>query len=489
MMQGDSGVVGLNQLLRGGYLRNRMYLIVGTHGTGKTTLCSHFVEAGLDAGETALFVHGEESASELRENAAQFGIDIAGAEFLDLGPDSAFFEKDETYDLVDASEVEGKRYTEQIREAITEIDPDRLVIDPITQLRYIEASDYHYRKRVLSLIRFLKEHEITVLGTTSVSDTHSTASEILSISDGVVRLSRSETGRRIEVEKNRGRGQQSGTHGVEIRAHGVEVFPKLTPPESPAERRGLDPVATGVGELDSLTGGGFEHGTTTFISGPPGVGKTTVGAYFLFWAAQQGETAAVYLFEERIETFEKRCRAIGLPIDALRDDGRLKLTRIEPNAMSAEEFANIVRTDVVDGGVTTAMIDGFSGYTTSIQGEQDTLKRDLHALLRHLNELDVAVFMTEAVHQITGLTSATSRNISPLADNLLFLTYVELGGSLGRVIGMLKKRTGSFESGIREFEITDEGVQLGAPLDHLQGLLEGTPSTRGHRLESSDTEP
>ncbi|MFC7116694.1 ATPase domain-containing protein [Natronoarchaeum sp. GCM10025703] len=298
----STGVGGLDELLRGGFIQNRMYLVTGEPGTAKTTLAMHFLHEGLANDETVLYIHGEESAEELKTNAAQFGIDISAVEFLDLGPDSDFFTEDSSFDLVDSSNIDQERYTEVIHEAIEEIDPERVVIDPITQLRYLETSDYHYRKRILSFIRFLKKRGVTILATATLNKNQNASADIRSLSDGVVTLSRVADGRRIEVKKNRGIGQIEGDHGAEIRSNGLEVYPRIRP--EPSDREfDPTPVGSGIPELDEVVGGGSERGTVTFISGPTGVGKTTLATVYLAQAARQLGKSVIYLFEERIETF------------------------------------------------------------------------------------------------------------------------------------------------------------------------------------------
>ena len=360
---------------------------------------------------------------------------------MDLGPDSDFFTEDLSYNLVDPSAIEEEQQTRQIRDAIREIDPTRIVIDPITQLRYLEASEYHYRKRILSFMRFLKRRGITVLTTATSSASHTGETEIKSLSDGVIELSRVAGGWRIAVQKHRGVGQIDDDHAVEIRAQGIEIFPKVCPGETD---RSFDPepVSSGIAELDALVGGGFERGTVTIISGPPGVGKTTLATYFLANAAREVSTAVIYLFEERLETFMHRCKAIGIPVDELRDDGMLDVHVIEPQTFSAEEFAHHARAQVDENGAETVLIDGLGGYASAIKGRDKDLEHDLHTVTRYLVNREVTVFLTDAIHQITGLVSATSRQISPIADNLLFLSYVERQGNLRKVVGVLKKRAG-----------------------------------------------
>ncbi len=483
LSQVSSGILGLDELLRGGYLKGRMYLISGGAGTGKTTIGLHCLADGLENGETVLLIHGEESSTEVIENATQFGIDVAGAEFLDLGPDSSFFTENLSFDLVEPGAVEGERYTQAIHETVKEIDPSRVFLDPITQLRYIEPSEHQYRKRLLSFIRFLKEQAITVLATETTHGAESADAEARSVSDGVIELTRTADGRRIEVVKNRGLGQADGDHGLAIRSEGIEVFPRLF---LKANDSVFDPtpLQSGIEALDQLMSGGLERGTVTFITGPPGVGKTTTGAQYLTQAAETGTRSVVYLFEERIETFVHRCRSIGLPIDEIRANGLLSIVVIDPLTLSAEEFSHMVRREVEQEGSEIVMIDGFGGYTSSIQGENP--KRDLHALTRYLVNREASVLVTDSIHQITGISSATSANLSPLADNIMFLSYVESHGSLQKVIGVIKKRAGSFEHSLREFKITADGIQVGAPMTDHTGILNGTPRMQSKRAPEGD---
>ena len=469
-----SGIEGLDELLCGGFVRGRMYLVSGAPGTGKTTLGYHFLEAGLRNDETVLYIHGEESEAESLVNADQFGIDVSEASFLDLGPDPEFFTEDPSYDLVNAEDIEEERYTRTIRESIEEIQPTRVVLDPITQLKYIESSEHHYRKRLLSFIRFLKRRDITVVATATTDATGQSGTEVRSLSDGVVELVHTDQGRRITVQKHRGVGQVDGTHGLEIRSNGIEVFPRVVPQPNDAE---FDPVPlrSGVSGLDDLAGGGFERGTVTFVTGPPGVGKTTTGGLYLTQAAAEGRNSVIYLFEEREETFTHRCRSLGVPIDDIREAWLLTVRTVDPLSMSAEEFAHGVRDRVEDDDAELVMIDGFGGYTSAIQGTTDELKRDLHALTRYLSHNEVSTFVTDATHRITGIASATSTQISPIADNILFLSYVELEGSLRKVVGVLKKRAGRFEHTLREFEITADGVRIGDPMTGFSGIVRGQP--------------
>ena len=469
-----SGISGLDDLLCGGFVSGRLYLVHGQPGTGKTLLGMHFLEEGLERDETVLFIHGEESREEILANGAALGLDVSDAEFLDLGPDSEFFTEDYSYDLVDPSDIERDRYAKDIHEAIREIDPDRVVVDPITQFRYVEANEYQFRKRILSFMRFLKEREVTVVTTATPTAEQQYDTEIRSLSDGIIELTRGDGGRRVEVEKHRALGQMEGDHGMEIRDGGIEVYPRLVPDEDshPLES---NYVQFGIEELDDLIGGGFDRRTVTFISGPTGAGKTTTGTKLLVEAAENEHRSALYLFEEDLETFEYRSESIGMPVREMRNEGLLSVTEVEPRTLSAEEFSHAVKRQVEHQGADIVMIDGIDGYTTSIQGDEDELVRQLHALTRYLKNRGVTVLITNEISEITGITSATSTNISYVGDNIMFLSYVEMDGRLRKVVGVLKKRSGGFEHNLREFEITPEGIHVGEPLTGLYGILQGTP--------------
>lgn len=468
-----TGVGGLDEILNGGLVIGRLYLVVGRPGTGKTLLGMKFLETGLENDETVLFVHGEESEDEILANASSLGLDLSNAEFLDLGPDSDFFESDSTYDLVDTKVVESEHFIAEIRAAIEGINPDRVLLDPISQLQYIEPSEYQFRKRLISFMRFLKGRETTVIAT-KTDEPSRADDEVRSLSDGIVELERGVDGRRIAVPKHRGIGQQDGSHGLEIRSSGFEVYPSLVPEHNYRE---FDPEQTpsGIEALDTLLGGGLERGTATFISGPTGVGKTTTGTQFLSAAAERGANPVAYLFEESPKTYMHRSDALGVPISAQQERGALSIEAIEPLSMSAEEFAQRVITRIDTDDTDLIMIDGVDGYKVSMQGKADELGQKLHALLRYLKNRDVAVLLLDATDQVSGMPSASSANISYIADTIIYLNYVESDGELRKGIGVLKKRAGNFERSLREFTITPNGIDVGEPLTGVRGILEGIP--------------
>lgn len=226
-------------------------------------------------------------------------------------------------------------------------------------------------------------------------------------------------------------------------------------------------------ELDELLHGGLERGTVTLVTGPTGSGKTTLGLLFMKEAAGRGERSVVYTFEENVDSLLARSQAINIPVRAMVAHGMLEVIPIEPLRYTPDEFARLVRQEVEERHTRIVMLDSIAGYRLSMR--RADLVQHLHALCRYLNAMGVTTLLVNEVEKITGEFQATELGISYLADNIIFLRYLEVNGELRKAIGVLKKRLSDFEKTLREYEITRYGVKVGRPLTQLRGLLSGVP--------------
>lgn len=473
----SSGVDGLDEVLCGGFVKNRAYLVRGGPGTGKTILGLHFLAAGARAGERCLFITLAEPERQLRANAAALGLELERVSFLDLSPAPDFFAAAQSYDIFSPAEVELEPTTRRIVGEIEALKPQRVFLDAMTQFRYLAVQPFHFFKQALSFLRFLVAQGATVLFTSEGSPT-APDEDLQFMADGVLTLSLTEQGRSVNVSKFRGSGFRDGWHSLRLSEGGMTIYPRLLPERL---REEIEPelLSSGVAALDALLHGGIERGTVTIVSGPSGVGKTTLGLQLLKEAAGRDGHAVAYSFDESVEMILHRCDAIHLPARAMTEAGALSLQHIEPLRYSPAEFYRQVVRDIDAGGARTVMIDSIAGFRLSLRG--DDLVSDLHVLSRDLRTRGMTVFLIDEVESITGDFQATEAGLGYLADNIVFLRYLEVRGELRKAIGVLKKRLGDFEKTLREIEITAEGIHVGKPLTDLRGILTGTPEWRHER--------
>lgn len=464
------GVPGLDEILRGGLIPQRSYMVRGGPGSGKTILGMHFLTWAAKQGDAGLLITFGESETELRRNAGRMGFDTQGIAILDLSPDSSHFAQPQDYDIFPPSEVEREPITRRIREEVSARKPVRIFVDGLTQLRYVSPNAFQFRKEALAFLRFLVELGATVLFTSESNE--GPDEDLQFIADAVIELDFQHTRRQVGVVKFRGSDFRAGRHTLRLCDTGMVVFPRLLPDEF-AVPFTPEPIPFGVKELDDLTHGGLERGTITIITGPSGVGKSTLGMQFVTEAASRGERVVVYLFEEWRDSLVRRCSSIGIPAIELMDEGKLSIVHVEPLRYTADEFALMVREEVEQRGARIVMIDSVSGYSLSLQDED--LVAHLHALAKYLQNMGVAVVLVNEVESIVGNFRVTDVGVSYMADNIIFLRYLERRGEITKALGVLKKRLSDFEKTLRELTITAQGIKVGPKLSAMRGILGGSP--------------
>lgn len=470
----STGVPGGDDILNGGYLPETATLVRGAPGTGKSIFSLHFLAAGLEAGDTGLYINLGEPEDYVRDTASHFGFDIDALRFLNLSASGDEFQSEETYTLFESGAVETPSLVDNIRTEIREIDPDRVVVDPVTEFRYLAPDDHQFRSQILSLVNFLKTEGATVLLTSQTADSMPD-DDLQFLVDAVINLENDRDRRTIHVSKFRGSSARSGPHTLQITDEGMRVWSRLDPNRHGRERHS-EKLSSGVPELDSLLSGGLTAGTITFLSGPTGVGKTTTGLQFLKEAAGRGQRSVLYSFEENKDTLFERAEAVNIPITDMTDRGMIEVEIIGPRELTVDEFTHRIRSEVEDNDAAFVMIDGTSGFEQSLRGVSEEPIRDLVRIGRYLRNMGVTGLITNEVHQITGEFRATDQGMSYLADSIVILRHVEYRGSLRKVIGVLKMRTSDYENQLRDLEITEHGLRVGESLPELRGILTGTPA-------------
>lgn len=466
-----TGVPGLDEILDGGLIPGRAYMVRGGPGAGKTTLGLHFLSAGAAKGEKGLFVTLSEPEAKIRKNSESIGMNLEGIAFLDLSPTEEFFAKEEAYDIFAPAEVERQPMTQKIIAEIEAIQPQRVFLDALTHFRYLATDAFQFRKLALSFLHFLIERQTTVLfsseGSVSAPD-----DDLQFISDGIIELFFSAEERMLEVTKMRASNFQPGRHSMQLSAKGMAVFPRLLP-QAVVWNPAPEVLSTGLPELDQMLSGGLEQGTITVISGPSGVGKTTLGMQIMNTAAARGDHPLVYTFDEEVEIILRRCDGTNISARAMIERKAMRLEKVEPLQFTPDQFAHLVRREAKKYKSRLVMIDSISAFQLALRGRD--LITQLHSLCKYLQSMGLTVFLIAEFEAITGQFQATDFDISYLADNIVFMRYLELRGEMRKAIGVLKKRLSDFEKTLRWFEITSAGIKVGQPLIELRGILSGIP--------------
>ena len=469
-----TGIPGLDAILGGGLPRDRMYLLQGDPGVGKTTVGLHFLRTGAAAGEKGLYVTLSETGVELQSVAASHGWDLAGIEIHELVPDADLAAAEDNT-LFQPSEIELGETTRAILKRVEELAPSRLVIDSLAEVRLLSQSALRYRRQILALKQFFAGRKVTVLllddQTTSESEL-----QLQSIVHGVIQMEQlaplyGAERRRLRIVKLRGVKFRGGFHDLKIETGSVSVFPRLVAAEHHANFR-PEQASTGVDGLDRLLGGGVDRGTTILFMGPAGSGKSAVAAQVLAAAAKRGEKAKLFAFEEGMGTLFQRSRDLGLDLEGLVRAGTLEVQQVDPAELSPGEFVHLVRA-AVDDGARVIAIDSLNGYFLAMP-EEHFLVLQLHETFSYLRQLGVIVVLTMAQSGFVG-NMASPVDVSYLADTVVLLRFFESGGEVRKAISVPKKRSGTHETAIRGFELTGTGLRVGEPLRQFRGLLTGIP--------------
>jgi circadian clock protein KaiC len=475
----STGIVGLDDILNGGLTPDRLYLVEGTPGTGKTTLGLGFLLAGAAAGEIGLYITLAETEVELRAVGRTHGWSLDPLTLFEMVPADGLGE-DQEQTLLHPSEVELGETVRAIMARVDAVRPARVVIDSLSELRLLAQSPIRYRRQILALKHYFSTRKCTVL---VLDDKSASGSDLQlhSIAHGVLALEQTLSGfgtqrRRMHVVKMRGVRYRGGYHDFEIARGGLQVYPRLVAAE---HRTDYDdtPISTGSAEFDSLLGGGLVPGTATLLTGPAGVGKTTASVQALVATLKRGENASYFLFDERQPTLLKRSAALGMDLHPFLENGQLQLRAIDPAELSPGEFAAAVRDAVEEHQARIVVVDSLNAYLQSMPNEQ-FLVLQMHELLTYLGQRGVVTLLILGMHGIMGDIRADV-DLSYLADTAVQLRYFEAFGEVRQAISVIKTRTAQHERTIREFRIDAGGILFGAPLRDFQGVLTGVPTFSG----------
>jgi circadian clock protein KaiC len=477
----STGVPGLDDVLGGGLARNRLHLLEGSPGTGKTTIALQFLLAGSEVGETGIYVSLAETENELRDGARSHGWTIGPkVEIFELVPPESVLDPDQHQSLLYSSDLELGETVQRIFDSIERLRPQRVVIDSLSEIRLLAQSSLRYRRQILALKHYFAQNNSTVIMLDDLT-TETTDRAVHSIAHSVIHLDElapiyGGERRRLRVVKCRGQSFRGGYHDFTILPGGIAVYPRLVAADHRKDFSGHI-VPSGVAALDKLLGGGVTTGSTTLMVGPAGTGKSLLALHYLAAAVARGERGAMFVFDEELGLLMSRAKGLGIDLEGMRDAKKLFIEQMDAAELSPGEFSHRVRACVDHEQIRTVVIDSLNGYQAAMPEEQ-YLVLHLHELFQYLNRQGAATFLTVAQHGMIGDMKQTI-DVTYLADSVIMLRYFEAHGRVRRALSVVKKRTGSHEDTIREFRITGHGIDVGPALHEFQGVLRGVPTYVG----------
>jgi circadian clock protein KaiC len=470
-----TGVDGLDDILGGGLPRHRIHLVEGDPGTGKTTLALQFLLEGVKLGDPGLYVTLSETKEELIAVARSHGWSLDALTICELTVPEETLKPESQYTLFHPSEVELGETTKTVLDEVERVQPTRLVFDSLSEMRLLARDPLRFRRQILALKQFFIGRQCTVV----LLDDRT--SEVDSLATGVIVLEHlapqyGAERRRLRVQKLRGTKFRGGYHDFMIRTGGVQIFPRLVAAE---HRHTLTPrpLSSGITAFDALLGGGVDRGTSTLLIGPAGVGKSSLAAQYASAAADRGERAAMFIFDESRAVFLARAAGLGMSLPRHVASEQITLRQIDPAELSPGEFVSTVREVVEREAPSVVVIDSLNGYLNAMPEEQ-FLTLQLHELLAYLAHHDIVTIFVVAQHGLLGAGMQTVVDVSYLADTVVIFRYFEAAGAVRQAVSVLKKRTGYHERTIRELSLRPGAIAVGEPLHRFEGVLTGVPRSR-----------
>lgn len=474
-----TGIGGLDDVLCGGFPRNRLYLVQGDPGVGKTTLALQFLLEGARRNERCLYVTLSETHDELHAVARSHGWDLSPISVYEMSAAETLAMRDEEENtLYVPAEVELGERMQMLLAEVDRVRPHRIVLDSCSELRLLAQSPLRFRRQLLALKADLVRRNSTIL---LLENPTSVGGDPLlqSLVHGVIAMEQlsplyGAERRRLRVVKLREVAFRGGYHDMAIKDEGgVVVFPRLVASEHRNTFK-REPVSSSIAELDTLLGGGLDRGTSTLLMGPAGSGKSALANQYAVAAAERGERAVLYTFDEGLGTLFARARATGLRLEEHVRSGLIQVQQIDPAELSPGEFVAVVRRSIEQDNARVVVIDSLNGYLQAMPEEQ-FLTAQLHELLTYLRQHGVVAILVVAQHGFFGHMSAPI-DVSYLADTVVLTRYFESAGRVRKAISVVKKRSGLHEDAIRELALGPDGVRVGPPLARFRGILSGVPT-------------
>ena len=465
-----SGVPGLDQITGGGLPLGRVTLVAGSAGAGKTLLGMTFLVTGIrEYGEPGVLVSFEESAAKVARNVRSLGYDLD--ELQRDGQLVVLSFPVEPSEIIGTGEFDFGPLFAVIDDAISRVGARRVVLDTIEVLFGSFGDDTIVRSELSRLARWLEDRGVTTIVTGERGDSSLTRHGIEEyVTDCVIvldhRVREEVSTRRLRVVKYRGSAHGTNEYPFLISARGFTVLPVTSIAldyDAPEER-----VSTGIARLDHMLSGGLFRGSTVMVSGTAGTGKTSLGAHLADAACRRGERALLTLFEESPAQFLRNMRSIGLDLRPWVDAGLLRIWAAQPSAFGLETHLAVLARLIEEEAPSVAVLDGISGLASGV------LPPEALSVVGRQIDLLKSRGTTTMITALSHGDETSTVSVSSMVDTWLLLRNVEANGERNRLLFVLKSRGTAHSNQVREFVLTDHGVELVDVYIGPAGVLAGS---------------
>jgi len=473
----QSYIPDLDGILDGGFNKPSVVLVAGVAGSGKTTLAAQSLFNAASSGETCLFI------STLSEPPAMINSYMSRFSFFD----QALYET-KRMNIVSISESLLKQGHDAILEFINKkislLKPSRIVIDPLTVLGDIlksfegrPVSTDESRGFYFDLFTSMKSWNTLVIITGEFVLEDLRKSVVGYLADGIIYLSEETVGMRVErnlrILKMRGQKYVPGKHSLVIRDNGIIVFPRLLP-QTWAERPASSvKVSTGVQGLDKMLKEGILKDDVLLVSGTTGTGKTTFGLHFICDGLLRGEKALIISLEERPSKLVRNARTFGMELEPYLAKKTLEVLFVSPILYQPDEQALIIKRKIKENNVKRILFDGIENLETSIPDGTER-KNYITVLLDLFSSMGATTCVTSEISELFGAVRLTHEALSGAVDTIVLLRHVEIDGKIHGVLSILKSRGIEHDTEIREFEITEKGINVKGSMKGYESVLSGS---------------
>ena len=483
-----TGISGLDEITGGGLPKGRPTLICGSAGCGKTLLAMEFVVRGaLQYGEPGVFMAFEENAGELKKNFASLGFDLnALSARKKIAIDHVFIERSE---IEETGEYDLEGLFVRLGHAIDSIGAKRVVLDTIEALFSGLSNTSILRAELRRLFRWLKEKGVTAIITGERGDGTLTRHGLEEyVADCVImldhRVAEQVSTRRLRIIKYRGTSHGTNEYPFLIDDRGISVMPITS--VKLEHKVSNERISTGIPRLDTMLGGkGYFRGSSVLVSGTAGTGKSSTAAFFAQATCKRGERCLYFAFEESQNQILRNMRSIGLNLEPWTKKGLLKFHTTRPTSSGLEMHLAVMHKEVRTFKPQVVIVDPITNLVSA--GFAADAKLMLTRLLDYLKMEQITTLFTNLTSVASASLEHTDLGLSSLMDTWLLLRDVESHGERNRGLYILKSRGMAHSNQIREFVISDKGINL---LDvYLQpgGFLMGTARQQKEALEEAES--